>query len=334
MRISARLLWVTPLLLPSFASGSINVTTFEEDIIPTYKSISAAYGAAIADELVEKGMMDADEASGRGSSTSIELWKQSWLDDREMWCVQVYFRPNDYTETQLTTLQKGIRKFQKMSGVVKFTFLDDLPTDGTPFLHVGAFGTDRCSSYVGVDKSAYTADGQFLFLGPSCLGLGQIHHELMHALGFFHEHSRPDRDTYVTVNSQWIEEGEQINFQIASNIDSLGVAYDYKSVMHYGEFQYTSDPTQKTIDAKGKAVGQREKISWLDNVQMRLLYQCKTGSRTLAEYNKNNGKNRCNADCKCGYRKRGCALPSGVDDTQWCKGSLVCRKNKCVKAMR
>lgn len=51
---------------------------------------------------------------------------------------------------------------------------------------------------------------------------------------------------------------------------------------------------------------------------------------TLSEYNQNDGKNRCNTDCKCGRNKKGCSLPTGVDDSRWCKGSLICRKNRCV----
>ena len=61
-----------------------------------------------------------------------------------------------------------------------------------------------CYSYVGRQKNEKY---QYLSLGFGCVTIGIIQHEFMHALGFFHEQSRPDRDDYVTIYYQNIQQG-------------------------------------------------------------------------------------------------------------------------------
>ena len=54
--------------------------------------------------------------------------------------------------------------------------------------------------------------GQVLSLqAGGCTYIGTVAHELIHALGFFHEQSRNDRDTYVTVNYANILSGLYFN---------------------------------------------------------------------------------------------------------------------------
>ena len=48
---------------------------------------------------------------------------------------------------------------------------------------------------------------QQLSLGNGCVYTGTIIHEFLHAIGFYHEQSRPDRDQYVRVIRENIQGG-------------------------------------------------------------------------------------------------------------------------------
>lgn len=88
-----------------------------------------------------------------------------------------------------------------------------------------------CSSSVGRVGGSQS----IRLLSSGGCGFGSTVHEIGHALGYYHEQSRQDRDTYVTINYANITPGREHNF----NKYSLGSAfddgpYDYGSIMHYG----------------------------------------------------------------------------------------------------
>ena len=58
-------------------------------------------------------------------------------------------------------------------------------------------------------------------------------HELFHAVGSWHQQSRPDRDDHVNILWDNIEDGKESNFNIHEDALTFGSAYTYRSVMHY-----------------------------------------------------------------------------------------------------
>ncbi|KAM6910436.1 meprin A subunit beta-like [Xenentodon cancila] len=134
---------------------------------------------------------------------------------------------------------------------------------------------NKCSSFVGKKE----ANGQELSIGKNCDQVYIVEHEILHALGFFHEQSRYDRDDYVTIEFENILEGFNSTFQIESreNSTTQGVPYDYWSVMHYGKDAFTNGKgsTIVTKDPKFQdVIGQSLGMSPYDVLELNLLYKC------------------------------------------------------------
>jgi hypothetical protein len=127
---------------------------------------------------------------------------------------------------------------------------------------------DVCNSYVGMTAVSVQSIG----VGDYC-ATGNIIHEIGHAWGLWHEHTREDRDRFVKVNWDNITAGQSSNFtQNITNGDDIG-SYDYNSIMHYNEYAFSSNglPTIETIPA-GIPIGQRSSLSTGDIAAIKSLY--------------------------------------------------------------
>jgi len=127
----------------------------------------------------------------------------------------------------------------------------------------------RCCSAVG----RITGYIQVLSFGRTC-GFSEAVHEIGHVIGFWHEQSRADRNDYINVHYNNIEPGALLNFAILKNSNSLGVTYDFNSIMHYDEVAFSING-EKTMSSKEPNIplGRSTGLSPLDIQQTQLLYE-------------------------------------------------------------
>jgi len=108
-----------------------------------------------------------------------------------------------------------------------------------------------------------------------CIRQGIIQHELLHALGFYHEHNRSDRDQYVKINWENVNQYFVFNFK-KKDTNNLDTPYDYTSVMHYGRtaFGLHGSETITPIPDTSVPIGQRDSLSDIDIYRINKLYKC------------------------------------------------------------
>lgn len=162
-----------------------------------------------------------------------------------------------------------------------------------------------CWSYIG--RLYWFKGPQSLSLGARCNNKGIIMHELMHAIGFWHEQSRPDRDEYVEIIWENIKKGmeNQFNKYKHSKVDSMDFDYDYNSLMHYSKrtFSRNGKPTVRALNNPYMSLGRSVGFSYLDIKKLNALYDCK--NKDKVGWSEWSAYTPCNSRCMK-YRQRVC----------------------------
>ncbi|XP_049280522.1 astacin-like [Anopheles funestus] len=161
------------------------------------------------------------------SSTNYDVWPNATVP---------YEIEADFTDEETETLLAAFAQFES-STCVRFV----QRTDESEYVTIKNNG-EGCYSYVGRDSDP--AYNTLNLQTPGCMNsVSTPVHELMHAIGFMHEQSRPDRDTYIQFFPQNLAPKYQnanfinTNFAIYNGSSTTyGQPYDFVSVMHYSRF--------------------------------------------------------------------------------------------------
>jgi len=339
---------------PHHAAGNnSHADIFESCLVACYEDIVDRYGVKFAEQLKADGFTY-EECENDNSTTTTTTASgynphnnnNSTNSDQQralhrllgatnqlhrLWTIPSHLRTSDgklhipyaiksntawFNSETLSTIQLALEHIEQSTGVIQFV----QRTDQVEYIYFNheVHYEGVCAANLGKQTGRQTN----VYLGW-CKGrrhLGNIVHELLHALGFWHEHSRPDRDDHVTIHWNNIRESSKNNFQKAFMVNSLGSPYDFNSIMHYPPVSFSTNRLPTIVPviplANWETMGQRSKLSERDVEQLRLLYQCKSGPR-MGDISVDE---LCSTDCPCWEH----AMGECHGNNNECMGNLIC----------
>ncbi|NXG40619.1 MEP1B protein, partial [Psilopogon haemacephalus] len=116
------------------------------------------------------------------------------------------------------------------------TCIDFKPWEGEKD-YISVFKGSGCWSYVGNRQRGL----QQLSIGANCDRIATIQHEFLHALGFWHEQSRSDRDDYVSIVWDRIQTGQSLPAFAFQPLGSVGLAVEHPFQPFFSLVTFFSD---------------------------------------------------------------------------------------------
>lgn len=200
----------------------------------------------------------ADPGSVWGTSTYGDFWPNGTVP---------YVISSDYTDVRRTAIVDAMNDWSRAAPGVSFRPKTASDTSWIS-VEVDSKDSSKCNSGYGRIDGA-----RVVHLATRCIDNGSFsrHHELGHALGLQHEHTRADRDNFVVVSG-----GD--NYQIDSGADMF--QYDFDSIMHYSLSSHIA-LAPGVVVPPGVTVGQRTHLSSTDIASMNAIYPVATIHRTF-----------------------------------------------------
>ncbi|KAG1685927.1 Astacin-like metalloprotease toxin 1 [Nymphon striatum] len=185
---------------------------------------------------------------------------------------KIYYQIDPSADNITTIIHQAMKQYKdKTGGCIEFI---NSKGDGN---YINIYRGDGCWSLVGRQGNGKQA----VSLGVGCQFVGTAVHELGHAIGFWHEQNRSDRDNYIDVHLENVKPAMRYNFdKLTPSQNLLLVPYDYNSIMEYAEYAFSVDKQKKKTIVPKKAgvtitpVWTRPGLDDNDVIAIKKLYEC------------------------------------------------------------
>ncbi|XP_065087659.1 zinc metalloproteinase nas-4-like [Ochlerotatus camptorhynchus] len=195
--------------------------------------------------------------------------------DRYRWpnnTVFYHIVPDHFTTEQVDYIHRAL------DTIANASCLSFIETDENATAYVRVVGDNvGCFSEVGYQDSVQDLNLAPNTLENGCFRLGTIIHEFLHAVGFFHMQSATERDDYVTIVWENIEQGHGHNFEKYNStfVTGFNVQYDYGSVLHYSDTAFSVNGNRTIVPKDANVtIGQRVRMSDGDVTKLKRMYSC------------------------------------------------------------
>lgn len=233
--------------------------------------LPAAGGIFEGDVIVTPNLID--YANGT-TSEKREYHANAFLWNKDGDIVKIPYTIKGLDDTTIKNLKLAFHAFKGL------TCIQFVPRNGQEDYIEFSDGSGSCASSIGRKGGL-----QNLYIGSACKSLSTILHEMMHAIGFLHEHTREDRDNYIELKFENIKPGFEDQFQTYS-VQNFGYEYDLYSLMHYRLTEFSRNGLH-TIESKSNPndrLGNNEFFTKIDLKQINSLYNCPSKYLKLEDY--------------------------------------------------
>ncbi|XP_062615614.1 MAM and LDL-receptor class A domain-containing protein 1-like [Saccostrea cucullata] len=183
------------------------------------------------------------------------------------------------------------------------------------------FSGKGCWSYVGM---VGWGRQDISLQDPGCINVATAIHEMCHAIGMWHEQNRRDRDHYIQLYGDNIQNGGLQNINFAAMTTRMLYPYDISSVLQYSLNSFAIDRSKPTIRSKDPRLaflaGKAQGLMYYDAREITTAYQCtKDCNNPPSCENGGYVNHACHCHCPSPLTGSNC---SSVKSSQGCGGVI------------